>query len=54
MDIAIQGEMSRDVRREDGGERRKDGCGHSWLRLGLRWQNGMAHHDRIVDDNRTK
>ena len=42
------------VRREDGGEQRKDGRGDSWLRRGLHWQNGMGHHDRLVADNRTK
>ena len=50
-DIAIHGWG---VRREDGGEQRKDGCGDSWLRRGLYWQNGMGHHDRLVADNRTK
>ena len=39
---------------EDGGEQRKDGCGDSWLRRGLRWQNGMLHHDRLVADNCTE
>ena len=42
------------MRREDGGELRKDGCGDSSLRRGLPWQNGIAHHDRLVADNRTK
>ncbi|EDQ99135.1 uncharacterized protein LACBIDRAFT_317560 [Laccaria bicolor S238N-H82] len=30
----------------------RKGCGDSWLRRGLHWQDGMAHHDRIVT-NRT-
>ena len=42
------------MRREDGGELRKDGCGDSSPRRGLPWQNGIAHHDRLVADNRTK
>lgn len=28
----------------------RKGCGDSWLRRGLHWQDGMAHHDRIVTE----
>ena len=49
MDKSVRGVIG-----EDGGEQEKDGCGDFWLRLGLHWQNRMAHHDRLVTDNRTK
>ena len=54
MDIAIHGRMSRGCEKGRREEQRRDGYGDSWLRWGLHWQNAMAHHDKILADNRTK